>query len=89
MNTRETVFIEGNVLANRLIGEKRQSYYIHRVMFGNGKYAIVRAQSGTCFPPGESLQRRDCEWFFENKKIRLLPFQYINESESMRRLTEY
>ncbi|PLY46827.1 hypothetical protein F153LOC_05145 [Lelliottia sp. F153] len=89
MKTRKAVFIEGHIVANRRLGESCQPFCIHSVMFSNGKYAIVRADSGICFNPGEIIQRYDCEWFFHEQKIHLLPFQYIKENESLRQLSEY
>jgi hypothetical protein len=89
MRTKKAVFIEGHIMANRMLGEASQPFCIHSVMFNNGKCAIVRAASGVCFNPGETIERSDCEWFFKDQKIHLLPFQYIKENESQRELAEY
>lgn len=89
MKTRKAAFIEGQIMAIRLLGEANQPFCIHRVMFSNGKYAIVRAASGVCFHTGDTIQRQNSEWFFNNTHLHLLPFQYIKEDESQRQLIEY
>lgn len=89
MKNKKAVFIEGHIIANRLFGDARPPFCIHRVMFSNGKYAIVRAASGICFSPGDVIQRNDCEWFFNDEKTRLLSFEYLEENESQRQLLEY
>ncbi|MDM2942360.1 hypothetical protein OGY01_07880 [Citrobacter sp. Cm038] len=89
MKTRKAVFIEGDIIASRLLGEASQPFCIHRVMFNNGKYAIVRAASGICFKTGDIIQRNENEWFYNHTKIRLLSFEYLEEDESGRQLLEY
>ncbi|MGV4199087.1 hypothetical protein [Citrobacter murliniae] len=89
MKTRKAVFIEGDIIANRLLGEASHPFCIHRVMFNNGKYAIVRAASGICFKTGDIIQRNENEWFYNHTKIRLLSFEYLEEDESGRQLLEY
>ncbi|MDN8600101.1 hypothetical protein Q0A17_11850 [Citrobacter sp. S2-9] len=89
MKNKKVVFIEGHIIANRLFGDASPPFCIHRVMFSNGKYAIVRAASGICFKPGDVIQRNDCEWFFNDEKTRLLSFEYLGENESQRQLLEY
>ncbi|MDN8540467.1 hypothetical protein QZH36_03225 [Erwinia sp. BC051422] len=89
MKPRKNVFFEGNIIDNRKLGGENQPFFIHRVVFTNGKYAIVRAASGVCFRPGENIQRNDSEWLYNHEKIRLLSFEYLEEKESVRQLLEY
>ncbi|HDW7644033.1 TPA: hypothetical protein RM328_003883 [Escherichia coli] len=88
MKTNKTFFIEGKIIENRLLGEPNKLFCIHRVMFLNGKYAIVRAVSGICFNPGDIIQRNDGEWFYKQIKTPLLSFEYVEENESRRQLIE-
>ncbi|MNZ12519.1 hypothetical protein D3C78_293970 [compost metagenome] len=89
MKTNKNYFIEGKIIENRLLGEPNKIFCIHRVMFNNGRYAIVRAASGICFAPGEIIQRNDGEWFYKQSKTPLLSFEYMEENESCRQLIEY
>lgn len=89
MKDKKSVFIEGDILSNSCHGQIGQHFYIHRVKFSNGKYAIVREASGICFKPGEVIQRNDCYWFYNLIPIRLLSFEYVGEDESRRQFLEY
>ncbi len=89
MKSKKSVFIEGHILSKSCHGQAGQPFCIHRVRFSNGKYAIIREASGTCFKPGEIIQRNDCEWFYKLTPIRLLSFEYLEDDESRRRFLEY
>lgn len=89
MKAKKAVFIEGVIIENCLFGERQQSFCIHRVKFGDDKFAIVRAASGLCFEPGSIIVRNESEWFYNHVKVRLLGFEYLEEKESIRRFHEY
>lgn len=88
MKSKKVVFIEGDIICSRVSGETGNPFCIHMIRFKNGKYAVIRAASGICFKPGESIQRADSEWLCGYGKIRLLPFEYLNEEESRRQFNE-
>ncbi|MCU6668187.1 hypothetical protein M8013_05370 [Enterobacteriaceae bacterium H4N4] len=88
MKSKKVVFIEGDIIFSRVSGETGSPFCIHIIRFKNGKYAIIRAASGICFKPGDILQRTDNEWLCDYRKIRLLPFEYLNEEESRRQFIE-
>lgn len=89
MKSKKSLPFDGHILSNSCHGQVGQPFFIHRVRFSNGKYAIVREVSGICIKPGEIIHRIDCEWFYNLTKIRLLSFEYLEDNESRRQFTEY
>ena len=89
MKIKHAMPIEGHIVASRRMGETSNPFCIHNVMFNNGKFAVVRAASGICLKPGDTLHRNESAWFCNNIQTHLLPFEYIEENESQRLLNEY
>lgn len=88
MSHKNEKIIEGYVIETLLRGEISHPVCIHRVKFTNGKFALIRSVGNVCFVAGASIRREKSYWSLHNTKIRLLPFEYISETESKRRFQE-
>jgi hypothetical protein len=88
MKNPTDVMLTCGIVESRLQGESSHPICIHRVAFNNGKFALIRSVSNSCFATGSILKRSSLEWFLENKPEKLLPFEYVSEQESKRRFRE-
>lgn len=62
---------------------------IHRVAFEDGKFAVVRCVTDVCLDPGHVITRDAQGWHYDEKIVKLLPFEYVNQTESDRDFAEY
>ena len=79
----------GNILEVRCLLFTVHPVCIHRVAFDDGKFAVVRCVTDVCLAPGNSLTRDAQGWHYDERIVKLLPFEYVGQTESDRGFIEY
>ncbi|MGB7801647.1 hypothetical protein [Buttiauxella sp.] len=79
----------GSILEVRCLCSATPNVCIHRVAFDDGKYAVVRCVTDVCLVPGHTLTRDAQGWHYDELILKLLPFEYVGQTESDRGFAEY
>ncbi|HKM98384.1 MAG TPA: hypothetical protein VJY99_17075 [Buttiauxella sp.] len=79
----------GSILEVRCLLFTVHPVCIHRVAFDDGKFAVVRCVTDVCLAPGHSLTRDAQGWHYDERIVKLLPFEYVGQTESDRGFIEY